>query len=95
MASRAALREASEEAGLEGRLTHALGGAFAYTSSSGRDATAEAFLMRVADAGDVWAESHSRSRLWLSPRDALAALDAQWQRDAVMRAVDAGLLPLS
>lgn len=60
----AALKEAWEEAGLEGRLVGDAIGSYEY-DKWGLELTVSVYLMEVTDAEDEWEESRFRERRWL------------------------------
>ena len=69
----AALKEAWEEAGLNGRLVGEPLGSYQY-EKWGIDLTVSVYLMEVSSEDEKWEESRFRERSWLAVDEALALL---------------------
>ncbi len=70
----AALEEAREEAGLEGRIQGAQLGQYGYRKR-GKTFEVLMWLMQVEAVADTWKESTERSRLWVRLNEARRLLD--------------------
>lgn len=70
-AENTALREAWEEAGIEGRLMVPAVGCFSYVKGNGL-AMVETFLMKVEVVHDAWEEQFERKRRWVPAPDVLS-----------------------
>ena len=70
----AAAREAGEEAGLRGTISHHEAGRYFYAKAlaSGEEVPCEVlvFPLRVDKIADRWKEKRSRTRKWVSPAEA-------------------------
>lgn len=70
----AAAREAAEEAGLGGRVSHVEVGRYFYAKAlqSGEEVPCEVlvFPLQVDDVADRWKERHARTRKWVPAGDA-------------------------
>src|SRR5262245_46106616 len=77
-----ALREAWEDAGLVGRIGNVPVGRYRY-EKNGRCYEVAVYLMEVTDIARSWPEQDRRSRRWLSPAPALAAMELPQLREAV------------
>lgn len=70
----AAAREAGEEAGLRGTVSHHEAGRYFYAKAlaSGEEVPCEVlvFPLRVDKIADRWKEKRSRTRKWVSPAEA-------------------------
>jgi uncharacterized protein len=75
----AALREATEEAGIWGEVAEQSAGSYIYrkhrANGSAPMATVSVWPLKVLKVADDWAEAHERSRIWLAPEDAARAVD--------------------
>jgi uncharacterized protein len=75
----AALREATEEAGIWGEVAAESAGTYRYAKrrpdGSAPIAEVSVWPLRVLKIADDWAEAHQRSRIWLSPEDAARAVE--------------------
>lgn len=69
----AALKEACEEAGLEGKVVTTLG-AFYYKKWE-RSRSVLAHLMEVSKCRDTWQEQHERKRRWFTIEEAQQIID--------------------
>jgi 8-oxo-dGTP pyrophosphatase MutT (NUDIX family) len=71
----AAAREAGEEAGLRGTVSHHEAGRYFYAKAlaSGEEVPCEVlvFPLRVDKIADRWKEKRSRTRKWVSPAEAV------------------------
>ncbi|RWK91211.1 MAG: NUDIX hydrolase [Mesorhizobium sp.] len=71
----AAAREAGEEAGLRGTVSHHEAGRYFYAKAlaSGEEVPCEVlvFPLRVDKVADRWKEKRSRTRKWVSPAEAV------------------------
>ena len=85
--SDAALREALEEAGVEGQVRGEPLGQFIKV---GRETpcTVTAFLMEVTRVHDQWLEDRQRQRCWCDADEALDRLDSKPLRRLVQQAVE-------
>ena len=70
----AALLEASEEAGISGRIIDANLGGFSYRKRSSVERV-RMMLMEVQTEADSWLEKNERQRRWTSPAEAMSLLD--------------------
>jgi 8-oxo-dGTP pyrophosphatase MutT (NUDIX family) len=68
-----ALKEAEEEAGLQGRVVGECQGTFTYRKN-GQLLNVAVFLMQVDKVLDRWDESHIRKRQWVSEPEAVSIL---------------------
>jgi 8-oxo-dGTP pyrophosphatase MutT (NUDIX family) len=72
--SEAAAREAGEEAGIGGRISHIEAGRYFYAKmlSSGEEVPCEVlvFPLRVDHVADKWKEWRQRERKWVAPEEA-------------------------
>jgi 8-oxo-dGTP pyrophosphatase MutT (NUDIX family) len=70
----AAAREATEEAGLHGAISHIEAGRYFYAKglASGEEVPCEVlvFPLRVDSVAERWKEKHARTRKWVSAADA-------------------------
>jgi 8-oxo-dGTP pyrophosphatase MutT (NUDIX family) len=73
-AEQAALKEAWEEAGLDGRIVGASVGTYRY-EKWGLNLKVAVYLMEVLKAEDEWQESSFRERCWMPLDDALDRLE--------------------
>ena len=76
----AALTEAWEEAGVEGRAAPAAVGLYSYLKDRGPETPplpciVAVFAVRVKRLAEDWPEAHQRRRKWMSRRKAAAAVD--------------------
>jgi 8-oxo-dGTP pyrophosphatase MutT (NUDIX family) len=81
-AGETALQEAWEEAGLVGVLRSVPVGSYLY-EKSGSCYHVTVFLMHVTEARDEWPERVLRTRLWLSPDQALARVEERGLRKLI------------
>ncbi|MBN1910271.1 MAG: NUDIX hydrolase [Pirellulales bacterium] len=81
-----ALKEAREEAGLEGRIEGEPLGQYAY-KKWGTSLEVTALLMRVTSVEDVWDESDLRRRVWHPAPSAQTALERPILRELLDAAV--------
>jgi 8-oxo-dGTP pyrophosphatase MutT (NUDIX family) len=83
----AALQEAREEAGLEGRVFAEPLGTYRY-QKWGTDLDVVAYLMEVTQAGDVWQEAAVRERAWLPADEAIERLDREELKTLLQAAIE-------
>jgi 8-oxo-dGTP pyrophosphatase MutT (NUDIX family) len=83
----AALKEAREEAGLDGRIVGASVGSYRY-EKWGLDLKVAVYLMEVLKEEDDWQESSFRERCWMRLEDALERLDKHPVRPLIESARD-------
>ena len=79
-----ALQEAWEEAGLVGVLRSEPVGSYLY-EKVGNCHYVTVFLLHVTEVRDDWPEKAWRTRLWLSPKQALARLEERGLRKLIRR----------
>lgn len=74
-----ALREAWEEAGVQGEVGAHPFGAFAYIkqrqAAAPQPCEVQVFIVRVRKLDDVFPEAGKRARRWVGPREAMAMVD--------------------
>lgn len=75
LASRSAEREAFEEAGVLGRISHQPIGTYRQPASArsltGEEVVIQAYPLEVVDELPVWQEMHHRERRWFTIKEAL------------------------
>lgn len=81
-AADSALREAYEEAGIEGAVLPGSVGSYTYEKWGGT-CEVEVFLMRVENVLDEWPESEWRQRKWVSPDEARTVIDERIPRTVI------------
>jgi 8-oxo-dGTP pyrophosphatase MutT (NUDIX family) len=78
-----ALKEAYEEAGIEGAASAELIGEYEYDKWGGV-CRVKVYLMRVEGVLDSWPESGSRERLWMKVEDAAQAVREQSLKELIL-----------
>jgi len=71
-----AVKEAWEEAGVEGRVDAEPLGCYKYEKWGGV-CTVRVFLLTVEEEADLWPESGTRQRVWLGVEEAAASVDEE------------------
>ncbi|CAN6478161.1 unnamed protein product [Victoria cruziana] len=85
----AALREAMEEAGVDGKMGNKLGvWTFSSKGHEGGDHVAHMFPLEVSKLLDAWPEEHLRERLWMSADGARNHFKHQWMREALDKLIN-------
>jgi len=78
-----AVKEAWEEAGIEGTVSSRALGSYRYEKWAGV-CTVDVFLLRVEEVSETWPESH-RKRQWLEPREAALRVDEPGLQQIIVR----------
>jgi phosphohistidine phosphatase len=81
-----ALKEAREEAGLDGRIVGAALGSYRY-AKWGTVLDVDVYLMEVARSDEDWAERELRERRWVAPGRARTMLARGEHRELLERAI--------
>lgn len=83
-----ALREAAEEAGIEGSMSRHEAGRYFYgkaaPSGFARRCEVHVFPLKVEEVAKKWPEKNKRKRQWVSPRDAMALVEEQDLREVIL-----------
>lgn len=82
-----ALREAGEEAGLDGEISRDEAGRYFYgkalPSGLARRCEVHVFPLKVENVAKKWPEKNKRRRRWVSPRDAMALVQESDLREVI------------